>query len=179
MTDPVELLDSSNVSITMNEMEHIFLLLGSNLGNTKAHINRALIALQQHDIQVVKKSTFLKTRPWGKTDQPDFLNMAVEVTCNYSPHELLSVLKKIEQELGRTTGERWGPRIIDLDILFYGRQIVKKDDLVIPHQHFFDRPFAVALMAEIAPHFVPPGSEMNITGHYRDSMHERKTIHCH
>lgn len=159
-------------------MERIFLLIGSNLGDVKAHIDQALNALVQYDIKIVKKSAAVKTAPWGKEDQPEFLNMAVEVACDHSPQDLLCVLKKIEQELGRTAGERWGARIIDLDILFYDRQIVKQDDLVIPHPRFFDRPFAIALMAEIAPHFVPPGSDMSIAGYYQDTLHERKTIHC-
>jgi len=159
-------------------MGHIFLLIGSNLGDPAAHVDRALDALEKHDIKIVKRSAAAKTAPWGKTDQPDFLNMAVEVACDYSPQDLLCVLKKIERELGRTAGERWGARIIDLDILFYDRQVVKQDDLVIPHPRFLDRPFAIALMAEIAPHFIPPGSDKSIAGYYRDTLHERKTIHC-
>jgi 2-amino-4-hydroxy-6-hydroxymethyldihydropteridine diphosphokinase len=119
------------------------------------------------------------TRPWGGVDQPDFLNMVVQVSCEYTPRELLGVLKSIEREMGRTAGERWSPRVIDIDILFYGSQTVQEDDLVIPHPHFFDRLFAVALMNEIAPQFVPPGSDVNIAEYYRDTIHERKTIHCH
>lgn len=152
----------------MNEMEHIFLLAGSNMGSAEDNIDRALRALEQNDIHVVRKSTLLKTKPWGKYDQPDFLNMAVEVTCDHSPRELLQVLKKIERQLGRTPDERWGPRIIDLDIVFYGNETVKEDDLVIPHPHFFDRPFAVSLMAEIAPQFIPPGSAVSIADYHRE-----------
>ena len=177
--DPVELLDSRHVSITMIQMEHIYLLLGSNLGKLHRNIDRALAALNQYGIEIVKKSTARMTRPWGKTDQADFLNMVVEIACDYSPRELLGVLKKIERKMGRTAGERWGPRVIDLDILFYGNQTMHEDDLVIPHPHFFDRFFAVTLMHEVAPQFVLPGSDMNVAEYYRDKMHEGKTIHCH
>ncbi len=177
--DPVELLDSRYVSITMIAMEHIYLLLGSNIGNVRQNIDRALAVLKNSSVEVVKKSSARMTRPWGRIDQPDFLNMAVEVACEYTPRELLEVLKSIEREMGRTAAERWGPRIIDLDILFYGSLTLQEDDLVIPHPHFFDRPFAVALMNEIAPQFIPPGSDVSIAEYYRDRIHERKTIHCH
>ncbi|UCC12012.1 MAG: 2-amino-4-hydroxy-6-hydroxymethyldihydropteridine diphosphokinase [candidate division WOR-3 bacterium] len=160
-------------------MEHIYLLLGSNIGNVRQNIDRALTALKHSNIKVLKKSTARITQPWGKADQPDFLNMVVQIACEYTPRELLGILKSIEREMGRTVGERWGPRIIDLDILFYGSRTLQEDDLVIPHPHFFDRPFAVALMNDIAPQFVPPGSDMSIAEYYRDRIHERKTIHCH
>ena len=163
----------------MIAMEHIYLLIGSNLGNVQGHIEKACRALEHHNITIVKKSNARMTRPWGRTDQPDFLNMAVEVRYEHSPRELLRELKTIEQELGRTEGERWGPRIIDIDILFFGQQIVNQDDLVIPHPRVLERPFAMELMKEIAPDFVPPGSDMSIKEYNRETVHERKTIHCH
>ncbi len=144
----------------MNEMSNILLLMGTNVGTLKTNLFRAQKELEKRGIKIVKKSKIYRTKPWGNRDQPDYLNMALEVECNYTPGELFSILKTIESDMGRKkTTRRWGPRIIDIDIVFYGSQIVERKDLIIPHREVFNRPFAIKLLAEIAPNFVPPLSD--------------------
>lgn len=143
-------------------MESIFLLLGTNVGNLKKNLERALNKLQRHNIRIIKKSRIYKTKPWGNNNQPDFLNMAIEVDCDYSPVELLAVLKSIESNMGRIKRRRWAPRVIDVDILFYGDRVIKSENLTIPHKEFLNRPFAIKLLAEIAPDFVPPFSTKRV-----------------
>ncbi len=150
-------------------MENIFLLMGTNIGKLKKNLLTALDLLKKNEIRVVKKSKMYRTAPWGDENQPDFLNMALEIECRHEPLELLRVLKKIESLMGRKRNERrWGPRVIDIDILFYGRKIIKQKDLVIPHKEFFNRTFAIRLCAEIAPDFVPPKSNKRLKDYLKD-----------
>jgi len=152
-------LDKGKVSYKLRRMENILLLMGTNVGNLKTNLLTALKLLDKNEIKVVKKSKIYRTRPVGNEDQPDFLNVALEVECPYEPLELLRVLKRIESHMGRKRTRRWGPRVIDIDILFYGDRIIKRKELEIPHREFFNRTFAIKLCAEIAPDFVPPKSK--------------------
>lgn len=163
----------------MNEMEKIFLLLGTNVGNLKANLLKALKELEKNEIRITKKSKIYRTKPWGNGDQSDFLNMALAVECNYKPLVLLNMLKKIEFSMGRKkTRRRWGPRIIDIDILFYGNQMIKRKHLVIPHKEFYNRPFAIKLLAEIAPNFVPPLSDKKMKDYLKGVDDEGFEIYC-
>ncbi len=160
-------------------MEQIFLLLGTNQGQLKANLERALQELEKKKIRIVKKSKIYKTKPWGNPYQPTFLNMAVEVSCDYSPLALLKMLKSIETKLGRMkTSQRWGPRIIDIDVLFYGDRIVSTKDLVIPHKEFDQRPFAIKLLAEIAPDFTPPHSTKSMKEYALGADDEGIQVYC-
>jgi len=160
-------------------MEKIFLLIGTNVGDLKSNLLKAQKHLEKHKVKIIKKSKIYKTKPWGNDNQPDFLNIALEVECNYKPLRLLHTLKKIESSMGRKkTGRRWGPRIIDIDILFYGSQIMKRKDLVIPHKEFYNRPFAIKLLAEIAPDFVPPQSEKQVKNYLKGIDNEGFEIYC-
>ena len=98
----------------------------------------------------------IETEPWGVPDQPLFINMAVSVKTVLSPDNLLALCKKIETDLGRTETILWGPRIIDLDILFYDDVITARPDLTIPHPHIKDRDFVLRPLAEIAPDLIHP-----------------------
>ncbi len=162
----------------MKEMERVYLLLGTNLGDLKRNLLRALEELAKNNIKIIKRSRLYKTRPWGKSDQPDFLNMAVEVESPFSPEELLKIIKGIEGKMERIPTERWGPRIIDIDILFYGRCRIKKPGLEIPHPEFFNRPFALIPMAEIAPDFIPPDSDKRIEELIPEGMDEGVEVYC-
>ena len=160
-------------------MEKIFLLIGTNVGDLKSNLLKAQKYLEKHKVKIIKKSKIYKTKPWGNDNQPDFLNIALEVECNYKPLRLLHRLKKIESSMGRKkTGRRWEPRIIDIDILFYGSQIMKRKDLVIPHKEFYNRPFAIKLLAEIAPDFVPPQSEKQVKNYLKGIDDEGFEIYC-
>ncbi len=144
-------------------MDNIFLLLGTNVGDVEKNLHNALKALEDNRITIKKKSRPHRTKPWGYTDQPDFLNMAVEVACTCTPAELLTTIKQIETDMGREkAARRWGPRIIDIDIIFFGQQEIAEHNLIIPHPEFFNRPFAIKLLAEIAPEFVPPHSDKKL-----------------
>ncbi|MEO0185736.1 MAG: 2-amino-4-hydroxy-6-hydroxymethyldihydropteridine diphosphokinase [candidate division WOR-3 bacterium] len=143
-------------------MERVYLLLGTNLGKLKENLMNAIEELSKNGIKILRKSKIYKTKPWGKTDQPDFLNMAVEVETNLTPEKLLQTIKDIEKKLKREKSKKWGPRIIDIDILFYGNRIVNEPDLKIPHPYFFERNFAIIPMAEIAPDFIPPAHDRSI-----------------
>jgi 2-amino-4-hydroxy-6-hydroxymethyldihydropteridine diphosphokinase len=159
-------------------MEKVFLLLGTNIGNLKANLNKAVKALEKKDIIVRKKSRRYKTKPLGYTQQPDFLNQALEVTCPYTPYELLFVLKEIETGFGRKqTAQRWGPRIIDIDIAFYGIETVADENLTIPHKELINRPFAIQLLAEIAPGFIPPHSTQTLSEIHKGFEHDGSAFH--
>ena len=159
-------------------MEKILLLMGTNLGDLETNLMTALEELVNNGIKIVKKSRIYRTKPWGRVNQPDFLNMGLEIVCDHEPLELIRVLKQIEVKMGRKPGGiRWGPRIIDIDIVFYGTQIVKTRDLTIPHASFFERAFAIKVLAEIAPDFVPPCSDKKLKDYLSGVEHEGSEIY--
>lgn len=127
--------------------------LGSNLGDSARAIDRACGALAALGTLRARSSLY-RTKAWGVTDQPDFLNAAVALETALEPRALLAALKAIEADLGRVAGYRWGPRAIDLDILTYGDRRIDEPDLVVPHARLGERAFALAPLAEIEPAFV-------------------------
>jgi 2-amino-4-hydroxy-6-hydroxymethyldihydropteridine diphosphokinase len=133
-------------------MPRAFLSIGSNLGGRMDNCIIALAKLDHsRDLDVLNVSEPYETEPWGKTDQPDYINSVVEIETQLTPHELLATCKQIEEAMGREPGERWGPRIIDLDILLYEDLVIEDQDLVLPHPHMHERRFVLAPLAEIAP----------------------------
>jgi len=132
-----------------------YLGLGSNLGNRQDNLNRALDYLL-HRLQVEKVSSAYDTEPVGNTNQPHFLNMVCQIYIMLAPTELLTLTKGIESKLGRISGKRNAPRSIDIDILFYGDQIIETPELVIPHPKLTERAFVLVPLAEIAPDLVHP-----------------------
>jgi 2-amino-4-hydroxy-6-hydroxymethyldihydropteridine diphosphokinase len=130
--------------------------IGSNLGNREDNCERAISLLSTNGLNIIKKSSMIETEPWGVLDQPAFINIAVSVKTILSPEKLLALCKKIETDVGRTETIMWGPRIIDLDILFYDELVIEKSGLSIPHPHIKDRAFVLKSLAEIAPDFVHP-----------------------
>ena len=122
--------------------------LGSNVGDPRANVERA-IALLSRLGTVTKRSTLHETKPWGVEEQPDFTNAAVLLETHLDPHGLLAALQGIEREMGRTPTYKWGPRVIDLDILYYDDLVVDEPDLKIPHPHFRERDFVLGPLAEI------------------------------
>jgi len=130
--------------------------IGSNLGNRQENCLEAIRQLEQHGIKVVRRSSMIETEPWGVKDQPRFVNMAIEAATVLPPAQLLDLLKGIERGMGRTPTATWGPRIIDLDILFYDDLIIDAEDLTIPHPFLHEREFVLRPLAEIAPEKVHP-----------------------
>lgn len=144
-------------------MPHFFISFGSNLGDRKAQIEDAISELQKSACRLIKKSGFYETEPWGKKDQPWFLNACAEMETELSPQQLLILCQSLEQKFGRPQKhEKWGPRFLDVDILFYGdiilRQVYDKNnaDLQIPHPQIQNRRFILIPLAEIAPNFAHP-----------------------
>ncbi len=126
--------------------------LGANLGDAPAAISRALRVLEERGhVRVDKISSLYRTRPWGPVAQPDFANACAVGETDLTPHALLDEVKAVEIALGRVTTERWGPRAIDIDILFYDGAVLESSDLVIPHESLFERAFVLIPLAEIAP----------------------------
>jgi len=144
-------------------MSHVFLLLGSNLGNAALHLKDAAEAIRSQVGPIIRASSFYSTKAWGKTDQPDFLNQVIEITCEKTSHELLGLLLKIEIDLGRVRKEKWGARLIDIDILFFDTQHIDEPDLKIPHPEIGNRRFTLVPLAEIAPDLIHPLSGKKIT----------------
>jgi len=136
--------------------------IGSNLGNRQENCLRAIELLQKKGIIVTKRSSLYETEPWGVKDQPRFINMAVEIDTSLEPKELLKILKNIEKELGREKSSKWGPRIIDLDILLFDDIILNKDNLKIPHPLMHERDFVLRPLCEIAPDIYHPLLKMRM-----------------
>lgn len=135
-----------------NEGPRVFLALGGNLGEREQFLARAIEAIAAlPDTRVVRCSDVIETPPWGITEQPDFLNQVIEVRTALSPRELLTAVKRIEQELGRVESQRWGPRAIDIDVVAYGRRQVSEPDLTIPHRDCTTRAFVLEPLRQIAP----------------------------
>jgi 2-amino-4-hydroxy-6-hydroxymethyldihydropteridine diphosphokinase len=137
-------------------MAIIYIGIGSNLGDKEGNCKTAIERLSENGITVKKTSSPYRTKPWGVEDQPDFVNMAVKAETNVNPSELLTILKTIEKEMGRQDGVRWGPRLIDLDLLFYDDLVFSCDELAIPHPLLHEREFVLLPMTEIAAEFVHP-----------------------
>jgi len=134
----------------------IYLSLGSNLNDRERNLLLAIKKINERCGTVVEVSSLYQTGPWGMQNQPEFLNQVIEIESGYNPHELLQKLLVIEKEMGRKPAPRWGPRVIDIDILFFDQAIISDDDLVVPHVGIPHRRFALLPLAEIAPDYVHP-----------------------
>lgn len=139
----------------------VYLALGTNLGDRKSNL-RAAIARLAPGVQVDAASPVYETEPAYVTDQPRFLNMALRGSTTLEPTALLAHLKSIEAALGRTAGVRFGPRVVDLDILLYGDAVIDTPELVVPHPRMHERPFVLVPLADLAPDVLPPGWQESI-----------------
>ena len=142
-------------------MIHVFLGIGTNLGDRKRNLQEARAALSQR-LEILKESSIYQTAPWGYLDQPAFLNQVIEAQTALSSLNLLDFLKQTETQLGRQANFRFGPRLIDLDILFYGNRIIQTPRLQVPHPRLTERAFVLIPLAEIAPEFVHPQNRQTI-----------------
>jgi 2-amino-4-hydroxy-6-hydroxymethyldihydropteridine diphosphokinase len=137
-------------------MPIVYIGIGSNLGKREENCLRALQLISAKAGSIKRQSSMHETQPWGMEDQPKFINMAAEVETGEEPQRLLEILKKIEKEMGREQTFRWGPRTIDLDILFYDDLVMDTPDLRIPHPLMYQREFVLRPLSEIAPDKVHP-----------------------
>lgn len=143
-------------------MVEVYIAFGSNIGNRKANITNAFEALKQ-EMKILKRSALYETKPMYVEEQDWFLNGAAKVETNLAPMQLLLFLKDVEQKLGRKSVERNGPRIIDLDILFYGKKIVNEKDLHVPHPKMNERAFVLVPLDEIAADFIHPITQKTVS----------------
>ncbi|OGG13074.1 2-amino-4-hydroxy-6-hydroxymethyldihydropteridine diphosphokinase [Candidatus Gottesmanbacteria bacterium RIFCSPHIGHO2_01_FULL_39_10] len=156
-------------------MNTIYLGLGANVGDKKKHIQKA-IELLSPKITHLKRAKLYESRAVGFTDQDNFVNTVVEGKTLLTPQQLFKFVKNIEKEIGRIYRFRWGPREIDIDILFYGDQIVHKPDLEIPHPRLPERDFVLVPLLALAPDFVHPKLKKTITQLLQELPFEQRAI---
>src|SRR5437763_6538942 len=132
-------------------MEIAYLGLGSNLGDRGARLKAGVEAVDRlESTRVVRQSPVYESEPWGPVEQPDYLNMVVEISTELSAEELLRLSKEIEKAQGRVPTERWGPRSLDIDILLYGDRHIRSEALTVPHPRMWERAFVLRPLADIA-----------------------------
>ncbi|MEA3475605.1 MAG: 2-amino-4-hydroxy-6-hydroxymethyldihydropteridine diphosphokinase [Candidatus Cloacimonadota bacterium] len=149
----------------------VFIGIGSNLGNREGNIKKAILKISElPQTSIVTTSSIINTKPIGKAGQPDFLNCVIKIETNFNAQKLLTQLKKIESDMGRIRGEKWGPRIIDLDILFFNDEIINTKNLQIPHPEILKRKFILTSLKEIAPEFVHPIEKKTIEDLYTEYL---------
>ncbi|MBR2182501.1 MAG: 2-amino-4-hydroxy-6-hydroxymethyldihydropteridine diphosphokinase [Acidaminococcaceae bacterium] len=134
----------------------IYIAMGSNIGDTVKNLKDALALMEKKGLKIITVSDFITTKPYGVTDQPDFLNAAAEIRTEKSPTELLELLLQTEQEMGRKRLRRWGERNIDLDLLLYDNRVIDLPELKVPHPDMQNRDFVLRPLAQIAPAAVHP-----------------------
>lgn len=139
-----------------------FLLLGTNLGDRKKNLVDACRLIEESVGKIIKRSSVYETEPWGKKEQPEFFNQAVEVETELTAREVLRAVTEIEKKLGRKREERWGERTMDIDILFYGEEVIASEDLVVPHPRIGERRFVLEPLAEIGGEVVHPVVKMKV-----------------
>jgi 2-amino-4-hydroxy-6-hydroxymethyldihydropteridine diphosphokinase len=143
-------------------MSHlVYLALGANLGDRLQNLRAAVRALPPAALPLTASPVY-ETPPWGILEQPAFLNQVVQAQTHLSPQDLLDALKRLEKQLGRRPGVRYGPRQIDLDILLYDDLQLETPTLTIPHPRLAERAFVLVPLADLAPGLIPPGASMTI-----------------
>jgi len=142
-----------------------FIGIGSNQGDPAARCNEAFSRLSQAGgIKLLRKSLLYRSEPVGFKEQDWFINVAAEIRTRLDPHGFLAELQGIENSMGRVRGEKWGPRVIDLDILLYGQEIIEDDDLIIPHPELHRRRFMLEPLFELAPYAIHPVFGISVRG---------------
>ena len=144
-------------------MNSAYLLLGANLGDRRAALEKAAVLIREQCGPIIQSSSFYETAAWGLEDQPPFLNQALEIATALNARQLMRRILRIEKTMGRTRDEKYGPRLIDIDILFYNDEVHEYPLLRLPHPELHNRRFALVPMQEIAPLLVHPKLGRNIT----------------
>ena len=131
--------------------------MGESLGDREAQLEKAVEAISKLPAtRLLRRSPVYESKPWGQTNQPDFLNMVVEVSTRLEPHLLRRHCAHIEEEMGRVPGEKWGPRPIDIDILLFGDRRIRTSSLEVPHPRMWERRFVLRPLADLVPDAVGP-----------------------
>ena len=137
-------------------MNTVFIQLGSNLGERINFLEKSKIAIDQNIGAIESQSKVYESTPWRVDGQPNYLNQILEIKTELSANDVLLAALRIEDDLGRTRIEKWGERLIDIDIIFYNKEIIETSELCIPHKHMHERNFVLEPLNEIAPNFVHP-----------------------
>jgi len=137
-------------------LTEVYLLLGSNLNKPALQLNIALQHITEKAGELIVQSPVYRSSPWGVSDQPEFANQVILLQTSFSPFELLQCLQKIEHTMGRERIVKWGSRIIDIDILYYGKSIITNPALKVPHPELSNRRFTLVPLCAIAPAFIHP-----------------------
>ncbi len=144
-------------------MHRVYLGLGSNLGDRKAHLDLAMCAIEENVGRICARSSYYETEPWGVSAQEPYLNVVLEISTAVFPLTLLKMTQAMELDGGRERSLRWGSRTIDIDILFYGDIVAHFQDLIIPHPRIVERNFVLTPLAEIAADLLHPQTKQNIS----------------
>ena len=137
-------------------MNKIFLQLGSNMGQREAYLKNAIAFIAEEIGSIQKRSKVYESVPWGVENQNNYLNQVIQIKSDFSPAEVLEKALQIEDKIGRIRNEKWGERIIDIDILFFNDLIIEKEGICIPHIHLHTRKFVLIPFNEIDPNFMHP-----------------------
>ncbi len=140
----------------MQYMNKVFLLIGGNMGDRLQNLHQAIALISATCGPVIQQSAVYETAAWGKTDQAAFLNQALLLTTSLTPQKLITTLLSVEEEMGRLRMEKNGPRVIDIDIIFYNDVVMQEPHLTIPHPQLQNRRFVLVPLAEIAAGYVHP-----------------------
>lgn len=153
-----------DVSLSIErEWNKCYLAIGSNLGDRESYLKLVSSEiLKKEGIEEVKKSSYIQTKPYGVTDQPDFLNAVIKVETFLTPYQLLEFCQSIEKKAKRERKRHWGERTLDVDILFYSSLVMFEEDLIIPHPEICLRDFVLRPMCEIEPYFIHPINKKNM-----------------
>ena len=149
-------------------MNKAFLLTGGNLGDRLKNLDQASQLLEKYCGGIIKRSSVYETAAWGKTNQSNFLNQVLEIETALTPELLINEILKIEHLMGRERTEKYGPRSIDIDILFFNQKIINEEGLIIPHPELQNRRFVLIPLAEIAPNLYHPILKKNIVQLLKD-----------
>ena len=146
-----------NVMVTVRKKWHIaYIGIGSNLGDRKEYLDMAVRGFNRMDSDILKVSSYMETKPYGVTDQPDFLNGVIKIRTLLNPHQLLKVCQSLEEKANRVRTRRWGERTLDVDILLFDDEIINTEELIVPHLELHMRGFVLKPLVEIDPGVVHP-----------------------
>ena len=157
-------------------MNTVYLQLGSNIGERDQLISKAVDTIHERIGSVNVRSQVYESTPWRVDGQANYLNQIIEVKTLFSAKETLALILKIETELGRVRLEKWGERLIDIDIIFFNNDIIETSILCIPHKHMHERNFVLAPLSEIAPNFIHPKYNKTVMELFNESKDTEKIV---
>ena len=155
-------------------MNEVYLQLGSNIGDRLDNLDQSIKIINERIGNVLEKSSVYESTPWGVENQRNFLNQVIFVKSNFDPYTILDLVLQIEKDMGRIRIEKWGERIIDIDILFIDDLIIESENLCIPHEFIAKRKFVLQPMCEIAPGFIHPKLNKTISQLLEECIDEEK-----